>query len=132
MEAQAGGRWAKWWHLATAVVGVFALVLQLILVISGASVLVVEDPPNLPTRLLRFITYFTVQSNILVLITAVNLFRAINYDGPRWRILRLDAVVGIAVTGLVHFFLLRSKAPGQPRGGAQVHGLAHRLARLAC
>lgn len=107
MSKRLGQRWAKVWHLATALIGSCALVLQLILVITGASVLLVEDPPNLPTRLFRLISYFTIQSNILVLLTAIVLWRDPDRDGPRWRVVRVDAILGITATGLVHWFLLR-------------------------
>jgi len=43
-----------------------ALVLQLVLVVNGDAILVDHDPPNLLQRLLRFVAYFTVESNILV------------------------------------------------------------------
>lgn len=95
------------WHAATAAVAAVALVLQLILVIIGVSVLVPEDAPTLPLRLLRFISYFTVDSNILVLIMAITLLHNPTRDGPVWRVIRLMAVAGISVTGIVHWFLLR-------------------------
>lgn len=101
-------RQARGWHLATAVVVGVALVTQLGLVVTGESVLVTTGPiPNLPTRLVRFVSYFTIQSNLLVLITALTLVRDPAYDAPTWRVLRLNAVVGITVTGVIHWFLLR-------------------------
>lgn len=99
--------WARLWHLLTAVVALAALAAQLVLVVSGASVLVEEDPPGLPARLYRFAAYFTIQSNALVAIGAITLVRDPHRDGRSWRILRLGGVVGIAVTGLVHVTLLR-------------------------
>ena len=84
-----------------------ALVLQLVLVVNGDAILVDHDPPNLLHRLLRFVAYFTVESNILVLVTTARLARDPAHDGPRWRVVRIAAVSGITVTGLVHWFLLR-------------------------
>jgi hypothetical protein len=101
--ARAGGLW----HGGTALVAAFALVAQLVLVVDGASVLVAEERPNLPVRLLHFVSYFTVLSNVLVLATTLTLARRPDRDGPVWRVLRLSAVTGIVVTGLVHWFLLR-------------------------
>lgn len=99
---------ASVWHAATAVVAAVALAIQIGLVISGASVLVTTSPvPDTATRLLRFFSYFTVQSNILVAITALSLVRRPSRDGRVWRVVRLDALVGITVTGVVHWFLLR-------------------------
>jgi hypothetical protein len=98
---------ARAWHLLTAVVALAALVLQLVLVVNGDAILVDHDPPNLLERVLRFFAYFTIESNLLVLVTAARLARDPAYDGPRWRVVRIAAVSGITVTGLVHWFLLR-------------------------
>ncbi|UUW87295.1 Pr6Pr family membrane protein [Pimelobacter simplex] len=98
---------ARGWHLLTAVVTLTALGLQLALVIEGSSVLVDEDPPGLGLRLARFVAYFTIQSNLLVAVATVLLARDPLRDGPAFRVLRLAGTVGITVTGLVHFFLLR-------------------------
>lgn len=65
------------------------------------------EPPVLGLRLARFVAYFTIQSNILVALTAVTLARDPQRDGRLWRVLRLAGIVGITVTGLVHFVLLR-------------------------
>ena len=59
------------------------------------------------TRLGRLVSYFTIQSNLLVAVTAVQLARDPLRDGRWWRAVRVAAVVGITVTGLVHFVLLR-------------------------
>lgn len=98
---------ARAWHTLTAVVAVAALLLQLALVISGSATLVDEDPPGLAARLGRLGSYFTIQSNVLVALTSLQLARDPHRDGRWWRALRLDAVVAITVTGLVHWFLLR-------------------------
>jgi len=98
---------ARAWHLLTAVVALAALGLQLVLVVNGDAILVDHDPPNLAERLLRFLAYFTIESNILVLVTTAQLARDPADDGPRWRVVRIAAVSGITVTGLVHWFLLR-------------------------
>ncbi len=94
-------------HLVTAVVAVAALVLQTVLVVQGSSVLDETEVPPLLTRLGRLVSYFTIQSNLLVAVTAVQLARDPLRDGRWWRAVRAGAVVGITVTGLVHFVLLR-------------------------
>lgn len=99
--------WARRWHLLTAVVATAAVVLQLVLVVRGGQVLDEVTPPGLELRLPRFIAYFTVQSNVLVAITAATLALDPLRDGRGWRVLRLAGIVGITVTGLVHFVLLR-------------------------
>jgi hypothetical protein len=100
-------RTARAWHLLTAAVAAVALLLQLVLVVEGGRVLEEAHPPSMGLRLLRFAAYFTVQSNVLVLLSTAALARDPAYDGRPWRVLRTAAVTGIAVTGLVHWFLLR-------------------------
>ncbi len=100
-------RHARIAHATVALVAVVALVLQLALVVSGSAILVDDDPPGLVTRLGRFISYFTVQSNILVAVGSVFLVGDPERRTPWVRVLRLASVVGIAVTAVVHFFLLR-------------------------
>jgi len=93
--------------MVTAGVVEAALVLQTVLVITGDSVLAETQVPPLLTRLGRLVSYFTIQSNLLVAVTAVQLARDPLRDGRWWRPVRAAALVGITVTGLVHFVLLR-------------------------
>lgn len=101
------GAAARAWHALTAATALVAVALQLSLVVDGAAVLVDTDPPTLPLRLVRFVAYFTVQSNVLVLVSTCFLVRDPARDGRSWRVARGAAVVGISVTGLVHYVLLR-------------------------
>ncbi|MBM7515565.1 Pr6Pr family membrane protein [Nocardioides nitrophenolicus] len=98
---------ARAWHTLTAALTIAALVLQLVLVIQGGRVLDEAEPPGLGLRLARFVAYFTIQSNLLVAVATTLLARDPLRDGPAFRALRLASTVGITVTGLVHFFLLR-------------------------
>jgi uncharacterized membrane protein SirB2 len=98
---------ARAWHTLTAAVTIAALVLQLVLVVQGGQVLDEVEPPGLGLRLARFIAYFTIQSNLLVAVATTLLARDPLRDGAAFRALRLAGTVGITVTGLVHFFLLR-------------------------
>ena len=95
------------WHSLVAVVAAAALLLQLVLVVQGGRVLDEQSVPPLEVRLGRLVSYFTVQSNLLVALAAAHLARHRGRDGTAWTVLRLDAVVGITLTGLVHFVLLR-------------------------
>ena len=99
--------WARGWHGVTLVVVVVTLLLQLGLVIQGQSVLDETLVPPLGTRLWRLGSYFTIQSNVLVAVAAATLVRDPDRDSTVWRVVRLDAVLGITLTGLVHFSLLR-------------------------
>jgi len=94
-------------HLVVATAAWVALVFQFVLVLQGSAVLVEEDPPGLATRIYRFFAYFTVQSNLLVAVSSTALARDPALDRAGWRVVRLAGLVGITVTGLVHFFLLR-------------------------
>ncbi|WP_051247509.1 Pr6Pr family membrane protein [Nocardioides halotolerans] len=100
-------RSARIWHGLTAAVAVAALVLQLVLVLRGGRVLDETEQPGLGIRLGRLVSYFTIQSNLLVAVVTVQLARDPLRDGAWWRVLRLAAVSGILVTGVVHFILLR-------------------------
>lgn len=99
--------WARRWHLLTAGVALLAVLLQLVLVMSGSAVLAEGEAPSLAARTGRFFCYFTIQANALVAATTLFLVCDPAYDGPRWRVLRGAAIVGITITGLVHFVLLR-------------------------
>jgi hypothetical protein len=97
------------WHGATfAVVGT-GLIWQLVLIIQGVNVLVEPSGglPSVATRVVRFVSYFTVESNILVGLTAATLMWRPSWDGRVWRVLRLEALFGITVTGIVYSTLLR-------------------------
>ena len=100
-------RAARAWHALTAAVTAVALVLQLILVIEGGRVLEESHPPSMWLRLLRFASYFTVQSNVLVLVSTAVLARDPLRAEGAFRVVRTAAMTGIIVTGLVHWFLLR-------------------------
>ncbi|QIM21005.1 hypothetical protein G7075_07445 [Phycicoccus sp. HDW14] len=94
-------------HLVVAVVATVALVLQTVLVLRGGRVLDETAVPPLGIRLGRLVSYFTIQSNVLVAVTSWLLWRDPTRDGRWFRPVRLAALVGITVTGLVHFVLLR-------------------------
>ncbi|WP_374454185.1 Pr6Pr family membrane protein [Nocardioides sp.] len=98
---------ARWVHLVVAAVAWFALVLQLVLVLQGGRVLDEVDPPGLVARIYRYFAYFTIQSNILVAVVSTMQSRDPTCGIRGWRVARVAALVGITVTALVHFFLLR-------------------------
>ena len=57
-------------------------------------------------RLWRLFSYFTIESNLFVLATALVLAWRPAFDGRIWRIVRLDALLGILITGLVFAIVL--------------------------
>ncbi len=100
---------ARIWHALLALVIAVSVVVQLTLVVRGENVLVDENGRTVAagTRVIRFLSYFTIQSNLLVLLTSVWLLVEPTGPGRLWRVLRLDALVGITVTGLIYVTLLR-------------------------
>ena len=99
-------------YLPLAVFATAALVAQLVVTLG------LHGPPA-TTRVIRMLSYFTIQSNILVAVSSWGLvLRPQRADLP-WRVARLDAIAGISVTGLVYSVVLR--------GTQHLHGWA-----LAC
>lgn len=101
---------ARAWHVIVAAGVGFALILQLVLVLQGGvDANSGESGAGIPlaTRLVRLFSFFTIQSNILVLVSVLPLAIDPRRDGPVWRILRMDGLIGIVVTGLVYELALR-------------------------
>lgn len=98
---------SRGFHAVTALVTWVALILQLSLVFLGHGVLVADNPPSLAIRVGRFFSYFTIQSNILVAVAASWLALHLQADTRGFRAIRLAGLIGITVTGVVYFFLLR-------------------------
>jgi hypothetical protein len=94
-------------HAVVAVVATIALVWQLALVVNGAAVLDETAAKPLGTRLVEFIGYFTVLSNLLVAVVSATLAGNPEHDGRVWRVVAMAALVGITVTAIVHWFFLR-------------------------
>ena len=76
---------ARAWHAVTAAVAIGALVLVLALVLQSHRVLDETSQPGLGVRLGRLVSYFTIQSNILVAVTAAQLARDPARDGSSAR-----------------------------------------------
>ncbi|KQS68877.1 Pr6Pr family membrane protein [Modestobacter sp. Leaf380] len=121
-------------HTALAVVVVLSVLTELGRAVSGANVLVPADDPGAGTRVLRFSSYFTIQSNLLVLAAVLPLTRDPDHDGRGWRVLRLTAMLGITVTGLVYVFVLGPDLDPQGLGwwtNAGLHYVAPVLALVS-
>lgn len=94
---------ARAWWLATAVVVLVGIVTQLIATGTSTG----GFYPRNPQRLFNVFAYFTVQSNLLVGATSLVLALRPEPGGLLLRALRLDGVLGIAVTGVVFHLALR-------------------------
>lgn len=64
------------------------------------------DTPALLVRWVRFLSYFTIQSNIVALIASIMVIRRVDLGTPWMRSLRLIAMVGVSVTGVVYALIL--------------------------
>ncbi len=104
-------RLARGWNFVLAVLVVVALAVQLWIAIRVSS-----TPPGhavgtlagtpMANRVLRVLSFFTIQSNILSGVTAAQLARNPRREGPVWRAVRLAALFGITVTGIVYSTVL--------------------------
>ncbi len=93
---------ARTWHATTAVVVLVALVIQI--PITAAATGGAFDTPA--ARVANLFTFFTILTNVLVLGTGAVLAVAPRSRGTLFAVVRLDAVLGIAVTGIVFHTLL--------------------------
>jgi hypothetical protein len=106
MRVSAGERPAQTWHLLTVAVAVASVAVELVMVANGHNPLLATDVPPAPTRVIRFLSYFTIQSNLLVAVTSTMLAARPRRDGTLFRVLRLDALFGITVTLVTYTVLL--------------------------
>jgi hypothetical protein len=100
---------SRCWHAVIAAVIVASLVIQLALLFTGgadANSGQAGESVSLGVRLWRLFSYFTIESNLFVLAAALVLVRRPGFDGRVWRVVRLDALLGILITGLVYAIVL--------------------------
>ena len=112
------------WHVILAAVIAAALVTQVVVLVrSGTDVNTAlgESGVGVAVRLVRLASYFTIESNLLVLALAVRLILAPARDGRLWRVLHADALLGVIVTGLVFTTVLAGQVQHH---GIGAHGYA--------
>ncbi|WP_328610857.1 Pr6Pr family membrane protein [Amycolatopsis sp. NBC_00345] len=100
---------SRWWHGLIAAVIAVALVIQVVLVFQGgadANSGQTGEAAGVGIRLWRLFSYFTIQSNLILLAAALVLAARPAFDGRVWRVVRLDALLGILITGLVYAIVL--------------------------
>lgn len=109
--------WAKPLFLINALCATFGVGLSFILSALGTYPSQNTDPQLLGYagqgflgRIFDFFTYFTIWSNIIVAIVMWMLVANPNRDGKVFRVLRLDAVLMISVTGIIYQALLAASA----------------------
>jgi hypothetical protein len=115
-------RAARAWHGVLATVVILALAIQI-----GIAL----DAPALPAghavgtlrgtnavgRVVRVLSFFTIQSNIISAVVATQLAIRPDRDGRSWRVLRLAGLFGITVTGIVYSTVLAKVH--EPHGWAE-------------
>jgi hypothetical protein len=110
------------WPAVIALAVAVAMVVQVIIVVRLSAAPHDVTPgvvrgSSLPGRLIRLISFFTIQSNLLSGWVSLQLARRPDRDGPSWRVLRLTALVCISVTGIVYSTVLARIH--QPNGAAE-------------
>ncbi len=88
------------WHGGLAVIATLNVLVQVVLTAQAGGGTAV-------TRLIDLFSFFTLLSNLLVIVSAAWLALRPDVDGRLWRVLRLDGLVCITLTGLVYGLLLR-------------------------
>ncbi|UQX88653.1 Pr6Pr family membrane protein [Jatrophihabitans telluris] len=123
---------ARLWHAVVALLVLVALVVQVIIAVrlTGSPHDVhpgVLRGSSLIGRLIRLVSFFTIDSNVLCGIVSFQLALRPERDGRWWRPLRLAALFGITVTGIVYSTVLA--AIHQPAAGAEtfVNTIVHYL-----
>ncbi len=110
------------WHAVIAVLVGVAIVVQIVIAVRLAG-----TPHDVSAglvrgsstagRIIRVLSFFTIQSNLLCGLVSAQLARDPDRDGRAWRVLRLAALFGITVTGIVYSTVLARIH--EPNGGAE-------------
>ena len=109
---------------------VLALVSGTGLVMNFVNSMTSDVAASRPERIVRFFTYFTIESNILVLLAAVVLAAGAE-QGVRFVLLHLDALLGITVTGIIFATILAPDGADVGTASVLLHYISPPLAVLA-
>jgi hypothetical protein len=121
---------ARGWHATIAILVIVAVVMQIVIAVRLSGV--PHDVSagfvrgsSLAGRIIRVLSFFTILSNLLSGIVSAQLAVRPGRDGRGWRPLRLAALFGITVTGIVYSTVLA--AIHQPNGAAEttVNAIVH-------
>ena len=100
---------SRWWHAVIAAVIALGLIIQLALIFTGgadANSGETGASASILVRLWRLFSFFTIESNLIVLAVCIALVINPIHDGRFWRVARLDSLLGIVITGLVFAIVL--------------------------
>ena len=118
------------WHAVITTLVIAAIIVQL-----AVAVHVNGSPPDTTAgvlrgsstagRVVRVLSFFTIQSNLLSGLVSAQLAVRPDRDGPVWRAVRLAALFGITVTGIVYSTVLADIH--EPNGPAEtfVNDIVH-------
>jgi hypothetical protein len=109
---------------------VLALVSGVGLLMSFVNSMTADVATSHAERIVRFFTYFTIESNILVLLAAATL-AAGAAQGVRFVLLHLDALLGITVTGIIFATILAPDGADVGTASVLLHYVAPPLAVLS-
>lgn len=127
---------ARVWNGGIAVLVLVALVVQLVIAVRLSNV---SGPPvtgrlvgtDAAGRVIRVLSFFTVESNVLSGIVSAQLARHPHRDGRWWRAVRLAALLGIIVTGVVYTVVLAPVHDPLPGAETFVNVVFHYVIPLA-
>lgn len=121
---------ARVWNAVIAILVFAAIIVQLVVAVhvSGTpeeTTAGVLRGTSTAGRIIRVLSFFTIQSNLLSGLVSAQLTVRPDRDGPVWRAVRLAALFGITVTGIVYATVLA--AIHEPNGPAEtfVNDLVH-------
>lgn len=114
------------WHAATALLAGTGVVMEVVVALLDGP----GEAGSMLERLVRLFSYFTILSNVLVCVVALLLAVRPDRDGQLFRVARLDAILCIAVTGIVYNAVLRGLVE-LSAAGAVSNLLLHVLSPLA-
>ncbi len=122
--------WIRGWHAVTGLFVAAAVIVQLVVAVrvSGSpheTAVGLLRGSSTPGRIIRVLSFFTIESNLLSGLVSVQLAIRPAHDGRAWRSLRLAALLGITITGLVYSTVLAKVH--EPNGAAEtfVNDLLH-------
>ena len=110
-------RLARWFFGLTSALVTFGIVLQLQVAITNDNGFF----EAVPARIVNVLSYFTVQSNILVALTTGLLAVRLDRRATWFRVLRLSAVIGITITGVDNQPHIGIGGVGRRRERVEIH-----------
>lgn len=100
-------RAARLWHAGILLVVLCSLVIRVVVILAASTGSAENDPTTVTlVRLGKLVSYYTIQSNIVVAIVCVLLILNPLRAGPGWEVLRLNSLLSITITGLVYALVL--------------------------